>query len=331
MASDKVLYKAKDGTLINLSTKVINNTTTDSTTDALSAAQGKVLASKFTTLTKSSVGLGNVDNTADANKSVKYATTAGSANAVTWDNVTDKPSTFTPASHTHSQYALDKNKLDKTPTNVGVFKKSSNPVNLIDLTAGVYYVPSNVAECAQLFNNDFLGIYDSGAGITSSSSIPVKDKTFRITGKHKEKMTLGMSYENVYIYLYGIKNNIINFPYNKSNLVIHCVDATSRFAYSLVSDTNNTIKYDDISKFTDYDNTEHYITHNGTEYYYAHSMSLSMEPDSSILASLIYVTEFPKSNLKYIRVYPASLTYCPYVYHGISDGKTITWRQIPNT
>lgn len=43
MASDKVLYKAKDDTLINLSTKVINNTTSDSTTDALSAAQGKVL------------------------------------------------------------------------------------------------------------------------------------------------------------------------------------------------------------------------------------------------------------------------------------------------
>lgn len=74
MASEKVLYKAEDGTLINLSTKVINNTTTDSTTDALSAAQGKVLASKFTTLTKSSVGLGNVDNTADADKSVKAAT-----------------------------------------------------------------------------------------------------------------------------------------------------------------------------------------------------------------------------------------------------------------
>lgn len=83
MASEKVLYKAEDGTLINLSTKVINNTTTDSTTDALSAAQGKVLASKFTTLTKSSVGLGNVDNTADVNKSVKYATSAGSASSAT--------------------------------------------------------------------------------------------------------------------------------------------------------------------------------------------------------------------------------------------------------
>lgn len=47
MASEKVLYKAKDGTLINLSTKVINNTTTNSTTNALSAAQGMELASKL--------------------------------------------------------------------------------------------------------------------------------------------------------------------------------------------------------------------------------------------------------------------------------------------
>ena len=52
-------------------------------------------------LSKSSVGLGNVDNTADSAKSVKYATSAGSANAVAWGNVSDKPSTFTPSSHTH--------------------------------------------------------------------------------------------------------------------------------------------------------------------------------------------------------------------------------------
>ena len=52
-------------------------------------------------LSKSSVGLGNVDNTADSAKSVKYATSAGSANAVAWGNVSGKPTTFTPASHTH--------------------------------------------------------------------------------------------------------------------------------------------------------------------------------------------------------------------------------------
>lgn len=45
---------------------------------------------------KSDVGLGNVDNTADANKSVNYANSAG---AVAWGNVTSKPSSYTPSSH----------------------------------------------------------------------------------------------------------------------------------------------------------------------------------------------------------------------------------------
>lgn len=94
-----------------------NNLASDSTTDSLSAAQGKVLkglvdgkaptshthsqyydstisrtkgtvlaapasangGATFRTLTKSDVGLGSVDNTADSTKSVKYATSAGSA------------------------------------------------------------------------------------------------------------------------------------------------------------------------------------------------------------------------------------------------------------
>ena len=96
-----------------------NNLTSDSTTDSLSAAQGKALkslvdgkaASGHThtksqitdfpsslpasdvyawakagtkpSYTKSEVGLGNVDNTADSAKSVKYATSAGSAGSAT--------------------------------------------------------------------------------------------------------------------------------------------------------------------------------------------------------------------------------------------------------
>jgi hypothetical protein len=161
-----------------------NNLTSDSTTDSLSAAQGKVLkdlidgkaptshthsqyydstisrtkgtvlaapasangVATFRTLTKSDVGLGSVDNTADSAKSVKAATklqtykqgsttetygdsyplyaqwsgndvvlkcdnynvcadrasVSNTANAVAWSNVTDKPSTFTPSSHTHN-------------------------------------------------------------------------------------------------------------------------------------------------------------------------------------------------------------------------------------
>ena len=94
--------------------------------------------------TKSDVGLGNVDNTADANKSVNYATSAGSATTATklgtstvggtttpiylnagvptalgytiaksvpsnavftdhyaWSDITGKPDSYTPSSHTH--------------------------------------------------------------------------------------------------------------------------------------------------------------------------------------------------------------------------------------
>lgn len=70
-----------------------NNLTSDSTTDSLSAAQGKELkalvdgkAASGHTHTKSQVGLGNVDNTADSAKSVKYATSAGSAGSATKAN-----------------------------------------------------------------------------------------------------------------------------------------------------------------------------------------------------------------------------------------------------
>lgn len=51
---------------------------------------------------KSVLGISNVNNTADANKSVKYATSAGSAESVAWGNISGKPSSYTPASHTHN-------------------------------------------------------------------------------------------------------------------------------------------------------------------------------------------------------------------------------------
>lgn len=89
-------------------------------------------ASTKPSYTKSEIGLGNVDNTADSSKSVKYATSAGSvawnnvsgrpsslpasdvyawAKASTkpsysWSEITNKPSTFTPSSHTHSYLPL---------------------------------------------------------------------------------------------------------------------------------------------------------------------------------------------------------------------------------
>lgn len=54
--------------------------------------------------TKAEIGLGKVDNTADADKTVKRATTAGtadSANSVAWGNVRDKPTTFPVEAHNH--------------------------------------------------------------------------------------------------------------------------------------------------------------------------------------------------------------------------------------
>lgn len=45
-------------------------------------------------VTKAQVGLGNVDNTADSTKSVKYAASAGSANSVAWGNVSGRPSSL---------------------------------------------------------------------------------------------------------------------------------------------------------------------------------------------------------------------------------------------
>ena len=52
-------------------------------------------------VTKAEVGLGNVDNTADSAKSVKYATSAGSAGSVAWSNVSDRPSSM-PASDVYA-------------------------------------------------------------------------------------------------------------------------------------------------------------------------------------------------------------------------------------
>lgn len=48
--------------------------------------------------TKAQIGLGNVDNTADKDKTVKAA---ASASSVPWTGVTGKPDTYTPSAHKH--------------------------------------------------------------------------------------------------------------------------------------------------------------------------------------------------------------------------------------
>lgn len=58
------------------------------------------------TYTKSEVGLGNVDNTADKDKSVKYATSAGAASSVDWSGVQNKPGAYPPSAHNHNIESL---------------------------------------------------------------------------------------------------------------------------------------------------------------------------------------------------------------------------------
>lgn len=65
-------------------------------------------------VTKTDVGLDNVDNTADSAKSVKYATSAGS---VAWSNVSGKPSSM-PASDVYS-WAKQPSKPSYTASEVG--------------------------------------------------------------------------------------------------------------------------------------------------------------------------------------------------------------------
>lgn len=58
-------------------------------TNGTTAATYDGSAAKTVNITKGNIGLGNVDNTADADKSVKYATSAGSASTATKANVAD--------------------------------------------------------------------------------------------------------------------------------------------------------------------------------------------------------------------------------------------------
>nr|DAH20478.1 MAG TPA: structural protein [Caudoviricetes sp.] len=65
--------------------------------------------------TKSEVGLGSVDNTADKDKEVKYASSSGSAGtaaSVPWSGVTGKPSAYPPEGHTHDDRYYTESEVD---------------------------------------------------------------------------------------------------------------------------------------------------------------------------------------------------------------------------
>lgn len=91
----------------------VNNITTDNIEVAgLGSAAFSdigIFATKSHTHIKSEVGLGSVDNTADKDKSVKFASSAGS---VDWENVQNKPTSYTPTSHSHDDKYYTKGQVD---------------------------------------------------------------------------------------------------------------------------------------------------------------------------------------------------------------------------
>lgn len=93
-------------------------------------------------VTKIDVGLGNVDNTADSAKSVKYATSAGSAGSVAWSNVSGRPSSM-PASDVYS-WAKQPNKPSYTASEVGA-APASHSHSYLPLAGGT--VTGRISRC----------------------------------------------------------------------------------------------------------------------------------------------------------------------------------------
>lgn len=203
-------------------------------------------AAKKPTYTKSEVGLGNVDNTADANKSVKYATSAGTttnvsataanttneayrhvwfsdsstetarayndalkydpksntmtvnisgsaasaatASSVAWGNVSGKPSTFTPSSHTHTKSQItDFPTTLKNPTSLviklnGGTTEGTNMFTYDGSTAKSFSItPSAIGAAAASHSHSYAG--SSSAGGSANSAVKLATaRNFSITG-----------------------------------------------------------------------------------------------------------------------------------------------------
>lgn len=203
-------------------------------------------ASTKPTYTKSEVGLGNVDNTADANKSVKYATSAGTAtdvsgdeasttssiyrhvwfsnadtetkrtysdalkynpksntmtvnitgsaasaataSSVAWGNVSGRPSTFTPSSHTHTKSQItDFPTTLKNPTSLviklnGGTTEGTNMFTYDGSTAKSFSItPSAIGAAAASHSHSYAG--SSSAGGSANSAVKLSTaRNFSLTG-----------------------------------------------------------------------------------------------------------------------------------------------------
>ena len=105
-----------------------------------------------------------IDSSNIGSQSVNYATTAGSANAVAWDNVTGKPSTYTPSSHTHTKSQITDFPTSLPASDVSAWAKADSKPSYSKSEVGLGNV-DNTADANKSVN------YATTAGATTKVAL----------------------------------------------------------------------------------------------------------------------------------------------------------------
>lgn len=91
---------------------------TETRAESVIMADGENLEDKLSSYKPETAGTADHAGTAD------YATTAGTANSVAWENVSNKPDTYTPASHNHDDKYYTETEIDNKLKNYSTAKFS---------------------------------------------------------------------------------------------------------------------------------------------------------------------------------------------------------------
>lgn len=186
--SDNILI---DSEINNTSTNPVQNKVVKAEFDKVKTdLSGKANSSH--THTKSEVGLGNVDNTADANKNVKYATSAGSApanggNSATVNGHTVKSDVPANAKFTDTTYN------DATTTSSGLMS-ASDKTTIENLKKGTVTGIKGNAETEYRTGNVNITAEDIGidvdSALSSTSENPVQNKVVAATLESKANISI---------------------------------------------------------------------------------------------------------------------------------------------
>ena len=155
-AGNKLTATNVEDALQELATKVASAGKVDDVQDVNGSS---IVTNKIAKLTKAAVGLGNVDNTADANKSVKHATSADNATTATSATTANSATkatqdasgnviTSTYATKTELQEGLAGKSQSKTYNNYQAFVTAVNAMNNTALKVGdnVFIVTQDVPD-----------------------------------------------------------------------------------------------------------------------------------------------------------------------------------------